>query len=88
MDNVREEIREKYARKQESYRNKRTNVANDVENVVVNKLCAERGPDGLYTVRFTNGGSIPVILQGKYTSIERIKQLVCVKYGSTEILQT
>lgn len=54
--------------------------------VIENKLEVNRTPEGLYWLRFTNGGNLPKILQGRFTSIERIKGIVKAKYGDESIL--
>jgi hypothetical protein len=84
-DPVVEAVREKHAAKQEAAKQKyeahKSAVANGDK-----KLLIERMPDGLMYVKFEGGGQLPDILKGKFTSLERIKQLVVAKYGDEGML--
>jgi hypothetical protein len=52
----------------------------------VNKLVVEKLPEGLYYLRFSEGGPVPNELQGQFTSMSRIRTLVVKRYGSEDIL--
>lgn len=53
-----------------------------------NKIAIDRTPEGLYWLRFIHGGSLPDELQGKFTSIYKLKTLIRNRYGSEEICQS
>lgn len=53
-----------------------------------NKIAIDRTPEGLYWLRFIHGGTLPDELQGKFTSIYKIKTLIRNRYGSEEICQS
>lgn len=53
-----------------------------------NKLAIDRTPEGLYWLRFIHGGSLPDELQGKFTSIYKLRTLIKCRYGSEEICQS
>ena len=85
-DPVAEAIREKHKERQEAKKEKYEAHKAAVESGE-KKLVVDRLPNGLMTVRFDGGGQLPEVLKGKFTSIERIKQLVKAKYGTVEMLQ-
>ena len=53
-----------------------------------NKLAIDRTPEGLYWLRFIHGGCLPEELQGRFTSIYKLKTLIKNRYGSEEISQS
>lgn len=52
----------------------------------VNKLIIDRQPDGLYFVRWSEGGALPEVLQTKFTSIRKIEDVIKQKYNSLDII--
>jgi hypothetical protein len=45
------------------------------ESGIINKLCIDRTPDGLYSVRYSMRGQVPVELKGLFTRKERILEI-------------
>lgn len=45
------------------------------ESGITNKLCIDRTPDGLYSVRYSMRGQVPVELKGLFTRKERILEI-------------
>lgn len=80
MDEVAERIREKHAAKQEKqrarYEEEKENGKDYVKSIIVERL-----PTGLYTLSFEGGGQLPRELQGKFTSIDKLRKLVVTRYG-------
>jgi len=80
IDPVRERIREKHAKKQEQAKEVKASFKEAIEEGE-KKLACERTPNGLYYLSFKGGGQLPEELRGKFTSIDRIRNLVVKRYG-------
>jgi hypothetical protein len=78
MDEVAERIRAKHAAKQER---KSEAHKERQENGVEKSLLVERAPTGLYSVVFEGGGRVPDEFQGKFTSIDKLRNMVMQRYG-------
>ena len=46
-----------------------------VEQNIVNKLCIDRTPDGLYSTRYSMRGQVPVELKGLFTRRDKIIEI-------------
>lgn len=75
-----DEIREKHRARQERERNRyeahKAAVASGEKKLLIDTL-----PNGLCFCRFEGGGVLPDLLKGHFTSRDKIKQLVEIKYG-------
>jgi hypothetical protein len=45
------------------------------ETGIVNKLCIDRTPDGLYSVRYSMRGQVPIELKGLFTRKDKILEI-------------
>ena len=82
IDRVREKHKAKQEARKEKYEEHKAAVESGEKKLIVEKL-----PTGLLTVKFEGGGMLPEVLKGKFTSIERIRQLVIAKYGDEGMLK-
>lgn len=81
-----DKIREKHRLKQEVVKAKREEHKQAVESGE-KKLLLETTPTGMLYVKFEGGGALPEVLQGRFTSVERIRQICMAKYGR-DLLRT
>ena len=79
-DDVALRIREKYAKKQEKAKEQTIARAEAVEQGE-KRLHVERTPNGLYYCLYRGGGQLPEELKGRFTSIEKLRQVVINRYG-------
>lgn len=56
-------------------------------STLVNKLASERTPEGMWYVRWTEGGMLPDVLKSKFTSKQHMLNAVNSYYGNLEIME-
>jgi len=76
VDKIREKHKAKQDAAKEKYEAHKAAIENDEK-----KLLVETTPTGMLYVKFEGGGMLPECLKGKFTSVERIRQLCIAKYG-------
>ena len=80
MDEIADKVREKHRAKQEAAKERYEAHKEAVESGE-KKLLVEYTDTGMALVKFEGGGMLPECLRGRFTSVEKIRQLCVAKYG-------
>ena len=83
---IRDTVADKTAKRVEKQQRDKEAREQRAAGEFINKLIIDRQPDGLYFVRWSEGGALPELLQTKFTSIRKIEDIIKLKYGSLEII--